>query len=121
MSYRTIEGDNDFAYGTCDRCGIEWKFHQKYLRRWEYNTDLCPDCRRKPVTSCGPADDYCTPWQGDVDLDTFAPLDKDGNLYRPGIRICGHADCVRPKHLISDDHAREVLGRLGLAIPSTLL
>ncbi len=99
MSYRAIEGDNDYFYATCDRCGIEWRFAQTYLQRI-YSTDLCADCRRKPAKAVGPSDDYCTPWQGEVDLDTFAPLNPDGTLYKAGIRICGKADCVRPKHVI---------------------
>jgi hypothetical protein len=121
MSYRTVEGDNEYYYGTCDRCGFEWKFPQTYAQRATYSMDVCKDCRAKPVTHSGPANDYCLPWQGDVDLDTMAPLDDDGNPYKPGIRTCGNADCIRPKHLISEVHTRTLLRRLGLPIPSTLL
>lgn len=120
MSYRFIEGENRWVIGTCDRCGIEWQFDQTYLKR-SYSTEFCKDCRAKSVQSTGPSDDYCTPWQGEFDLDLFMPLDDEGKPYRPGIRLCGNADCVRPKHLISDDYARSVLRRVGLPIPSTLL
>jgi hypothetical protein len=41
---------------------------------------------------------YCLPWHGDFD-EQDNPI-QDGEMYRPGIRTCGHRDCVRQSHIV---------------------
>ena len=41
----------------------------------------------------------CRPWRGEVDED-FNPIDRNLKLYLPGIRVCGHKDCVNKDHII---------------------
>lgn len=43
----------------------------------------------------------CTPWQGEFDFDTMQPLDDKGRPYMPGMRKCGHADCVNSAHVLT--------------------
>ena len=33
--------------------------------------------------------------------DDLEPIDDAGELVLPGVRICGHKDCVNPKHVAS--------------------
>ncbi len=40
---------------------------------------------------------YQTYWMND-NLD---PVDESGALVLPGLRTCGHRDCVNPKHVAS--------------------
>jgi len=40
----------------------------------------------------------CYPYAGDVD-ELWRPLDASGGLFRPGVRLCGHADCVNLNHI----------------------
>lgn len=39
----------------------------------------------------------CEAWQGDFD-EWDNPM-KDGVLYLPGVRLCGHRDCVSVDHV----------------------
>jgi len=32
--------------------------------------------------------------------DEVTPVDDDGNVVLPGVRSCGHTDCVAPYHVI---------------------
>jgi hypothetical protein len=41
-------------------------------------------------------------WTGDLD-DNWQPIDEDGQLYRPGERLCGLKDCVKQSHVIETD------------------
>ena len=42
----------------------------------------------------------CLPWHGGFAKDDVTPLDDDGRLVLPGVRGCGHNDCVNPSHII---------------------
>ena len=42
----------------------------------------------------------CLPWHGGFAKDDVIPLDDDGRLVLPGVRGCGHNDCVNPSHVI---------------------
>lgn len=33
------------------------------------------------------------------DSDEITPVDDEGDLFLPGDRICGNADCVNPYHV----------------------
>lgn len=89
---------SDVAHGMCDRCGQIWAFNARYLYRDDYSKELCPDCRAKPQSKAGSTKDYCVPWQGDYD-DNDNPI-KFGKLWKPGVRTCGHSDCVRKSHIV---------------------
>lgn len=96
MSYYRID-ESDTLYAVCDRCGLQFTFHARYLYRDEYNPDLCRGCKARPLDKVQFGNDYCVPWHGDYDPEDNPLL--DGALYRPGVRTCGHRDCVRPAHI----------------------
>jgi hypothetical protein len=37
------------------------------------------------------------PWRGDFDLEDNPMV--NGGLLLPGVRLCGHRDCVNPHHI----------------------
>jgi len=60
---------------------------------------LCVSCCAKPAkTIVGPLDTKCIPWHGEFDLNDN-PLTDDGHELMPGVRLCGHSDCVNREHL----------------------
>lgn len=85
---------------TCHRCGIVFEIahmtKQKRDIRGDARAAWCDDCRGSIKVN------ECKPHTGEVCMDTFAPLDKNGDLFRPGVRLCGREDCVNPEHII--DH-----------------
>lgn len=63
----------------------------------------CADCRLKPVLSIRYMHPvlgllYCYPWQGELNDDWY-PVDDNGDLVKPGERVCGHKDCVNSNHI----------------------
>lgn len=92
---------------TCDRCGIGFVLSNAALakRTQRGNTDsLCPDCETidKPIIGYY---DNCRAWQGECD--EFDRPIRNGKLWKPGVRICGRADCVRIAHIQTDMDALE--------------
>jgi hypothetical protein len=83
---------------TCDRCGFEKTINSRQIYR-NADTSLCQSCKAEPATRVMRGRVSCRPHRGEVDLNTMAPLDNFGNLYLPGHRICGMADCVRRDHI----------------------
>jgi hypothetical protein len=85
----------------CTRCGIE--MNAEAIRKRQHRGDHsleCFDCKHIDRTRTDKwQGTQCRPWQGEVDLDTFAPLKDDGSLYLPGERKCGRADCVNKNHI----------------------
>jgi DNA-directed RNA polymerase subunit RPC12/RpoP len=85
----------------CTRCGIE--INVEAIRKRQHRGDQsleCFDCKHIDGTRSNKwQGTACKPWHGEVDLDTFAPLNDDGSLYLPGARKCGHADCVNRNHI----------------------
>jgi hypothetical protein len=41
--------------------------------------------------------DVCLAWRGDFD-ENDNPM-HDGKLFMPGVRECGHRDCINPEHI----------------------
>jgi hypothetical protein len=41
-------------------------------------------------------------WTGELN-DNWEPITDDGQLYRPGERLCGLKDCVKQAHVIETD------------------
>lgn len=89
----------------CSRCGIliPWQTIAKRLSR-SNPEDRCRDCIPRDTVNRIQArgvKSECNPWAGDIDLDTLQPLKRDGSPHMPGIRTCGHADCVNRNHIIN--------------------
>ena len=89
----------------CARCGIliPWQTLAKRLSRGN-TEDRCRDCIPRDTVNRVQAPGFkgeCNPWSGDIDLDTMQPLKRDGSPHMPGIRTCGHADCVNRNHVIN--------------------
>ena len=83
----------------CSRCGIHIDITviEKRQARGNNNTN-CSDCNAKPLKK---TPDNCIPWTGEVD-DDWNPIDQYGRPHRPGVRTCGHKDCVNRNHIIPD-------------------
>ena len=45
-------------------------------------------------------DGKCFPWAGRFAADEVTPVDDDGQPMFPGVRGCGHNDCVNVAHVI---------------------
>jgi hypothetical protein len=59
---------------------------------------LCADCRNGRANEIKYNGTVCRPWRGEVDED-FNPIDRNLKLYLPGLRTCGHKDCVNKEHI----------------------
>lgn len=84
----------------CERCGIELSETtiEKRKSRGIYD-GRCFDCRSNSSYQIRYNGTVCRPWRGEVD-DDFNPIDKSLRLHLPGIRSCGHKDCVNKDHII---------------------
>jgi hypothetical protein len=85
----------------CNRCGIDISDSavERRIARGTYD-GRCPDCRiSKPQYQIKYDGDICQPWRGRVDED-LNPIDEKLRLYLPGVRSCGHKDCVNRQHVI---------------------
>lgn len=90
---------------SCERCGQLMNANTLATRKLRGNQDkTCADCNRRPASVVTYGSLKCTPWSGEIDLDTMQPL-KNGKPYLPGERTCGHADCVRLDHIIATQPA----------------
>ena len=84
----------------CKRCGIQLTEAAVEKRKSRGTYDgLCFDCRSSKAIYLQYNGEICRAWHGDVDED-FNPIDKKLRLYLPGIRTCGHKDCVNKDHII---------------------
>jgi hypothetical protein len=101
---------NEILY--CLRCGIEVSAEQVYKRkiRNAVNAEWCRDCRddrpdiRRDYKWNHPVLGKIACWLWIYELnDDWLPIDDQGNLFRPGERICGLKDCVRKTHIIEPD------------------
>ena len=107
------ETDKDESTQACTRCGalILKAIVSKRRERKDQYADECKDCRdvrkytetyffRKVVRThpkLGKIE--CLAWSGDID-ENWNPIDENGELYRPGERICGAKDCIDIHHVI---------------------
>jgi hypothetical protein len=85
----------------CERCGIEID-HSIIERRKSRGQDdqRCYDCRVNQLHEINYNGSVCRPWSGEVDED-LNPIDRKLRPYLPGVRTCGHRDCVNKEHIIS--------------------
>jgi hypothetical protein len=79
----------------CERCGMEWQVAS--IRR---KVILCQSCRAKKVQTVQSPHGKCLPWAGHFAADEVTPVDDEGQPVLPGVRACGKADCVSPRHII---------------------
>lgn len=88
------EQDHQWTFCVCDGCGLTYTLSTRRATK----TDYCKSCVAKPVkvVTYG-SNGYCVPWQGDFD-EWENPI-QNGELYKPGVRTCGHRDCVREAHI----------------------
>jgi hypothetical protein len=85
----------------CERCGIEVDERTIQIRRRRgKNDERCSDCRVQHLYEIRYNDIVCRPWRGEVDED-LNPIDGKLRPYLPGVRTCGHRDCVNKEHIIS--------------------
>lgn len=86
----------------CNRCGIELseKVVEKRKARGIYD-GRCFDCRSNPAREIKYSGTICRPWWGEVDED-LNPIDRNLKPYLPGLRTCGHKDCVNKDHIIRE-------------------
>jgi len=89
----------------CRQCGMIISYEVWYKRkiRNNHNWDHCRDCiatPRKVEVSVHPSLGRieCIPHVGEVN-ESWQPLNAVGDLYLPGLRICGHKDCVNRNHI----------------------
>lgn len=104
---------NENEYCACIWCG-QWITKDAYLKRVERKRDdpnVCKDCtdvrksnglqkyksKRTDHPQLGVL--WCYIWSGELNDDWF-PIDDNGRLYMPGVRICGFKDCVSSQHVI---------------------
>ena len=94
----------------CSWCGIAVSM-TVVVKRKARNVDdpeACRDCRDNKVdiqrykkwTHKTLGLIICHPWSEELD-DQWRPIDENGQLVRPGERICGLKDCVKPEHVIT--------------------
>lgn len=79
----------------CKRCGLSWEVP---LVKRRQQVVLCVSCRMRPALSIQYGLERCVPWKKE-----FSRVDEpmlDGELFMPGIRTCGHSDCVNGNHII---------------------
>lgn len=74
----------------CERCGIMWEPGNRKRAKW------CPSCRTRRSSTVGD----CIPWQGNFGYDMVTPVTDTGQIVKPGVRLCGHADCVNSGHIV---------------------
>lgn len=92
----------------CERCGIWIEESVIYKREARGVTDhLCKDCNAKPAREVKYNNERCSAWWGEVDED-WNPIDAYGRPYLPGIRKCGHKDCVKKSHILLDPELERI-------------
>lgn len=83
----------------CERCGCHMK-DDTANQRLQRGRDLwgCQQCQAGQQFKVKTAYGVCTPHQGEFD-ELDRPLTKNGDLFRPGTRLCGYSDCVDLDHI----------------------
>jgi hypothetical protein len=82
---------------TCRRCGMRWESSTQR----KTDTPFCASCRAKRHKIVRYGERVCIPHHGEYDEEDN-PMES-GILVLPGIRICGHKDCVNIDHVITDN------------------
>jgi len=92
----------------CERCGIEInELTIETRKRRGIEDRRCSDCRVKELHEINYNGTICRPWRGEVDEDLY-PIDRKLRPYLPGVRTCGHRDCVNKEHIIEPPRELEL-------------
>ena len=78
----------------CVRCGASWAVNQAKRHRKDLK---CASCRMGKAKSIQYGSERCVPWHGEFN-EFDEPMVND-ELFMPGVRVCGHSDCVNGEHL----------------------
>lgn len=85
---------------SCNRCGMDISDAAVERRKARGTYDgRCSDCRPHRSNEVKYDGEPCRPWRGEVD-ENFSPIDKNLKPYLPGVRTCGHKDCVNKQHIV---------------------
>jgi hypothetical protein len=106
----TVSKDNpEHLFKPCCWCAIPVSVNliTKRKERKAEDPEACRDCRDNRIdirrdkkwTHKTLGVIVCNPWPFELD-EQWRPITDDGDLYRPGERICGLKDCVRLVHVI---------------------
>jgi hypothetical protein len=106
----TVSKDNpEHEFKPCCWCAIPVSVNliTKRKERKAVDPEACRDCRDNRIdiqrdkkwTHKTLGVIVCNPWPFELD-EQWRPITDDGDLYRPGERICGLKDCVRLVHVI---------------------
>jgi hypothetical protein len=82
----------------CLQCGTEDNSGYITKRVNRGSEQLCSSCAARPAKIVNTKYGKCRPWHGDFD-EWENPLNKYGELYRPGVRLCGYRDCIEKTHI----------------------
>lgn len=91
-----LDQDIQWTNCQCDRCGVKYTISSRRPGK----SDYCSSCIAKPTERITYSGAYCIAWHGQFD-EQDNPV-KNNQLYRPGVRTCGHRDCVRVSHIEPD-------------------
>ena len=92
----------------CERCGMNVSEAAVERRKARGTYDgLCADCRNGRANEIKYNGTVCRPWRGEVDED-FNPVDRNLKPYLPGLRTCGHKDCVNKEHIVKATVERDI-------------
>jgi hypothetical protein len=85
----------------CLRCGCAMK-DDTAQQRAKRGRDMwgCKECQAGKQTKLTTDYGICEPHQLELDDDN-RPLTRLGELYRPGVRLCGYSDCINLDHIES--------------------
>lgn len=78
----------------CARCGYAWEVQAPRKRE-----QFCTSCKAGKVQTVTSPFGPCVPWHGRFGPDHATPVDDFGQVVRPGVRLCGNADCVSARHI----------------------
>jgi hypothetical protein len=84
-----------FNFAQCAVCGHRWEIPGK-RPNFKVKCDSCKAVREERIQY---GESYCLPWGGDFDQYNRPMI--DGHLYLPGLRTCGHLDCVLVSHVVA--------------------
>ena len=89
----------------CERCGCFMR-DDTALTRVKRGKGLwgCQECHAGQMSRVRTAYGVCVPHKGEFD-EQDNPLDRKGNLFRAGFRLCGHSDCVELDHIRASEEA----------------
>lgn len=83
----------------CNRCGGETSSSYVSKRKARGLSLVCQSCAARRHLTLKTKYGTCFPHQGNFD-ENENPLDKSGQLYLAGKRLCGYLDCCNLEHIV---------------------